>query len=535
MLLILGQPGIGKSTLIAWIIANFINELDNILVYQFASDLKNIDWQDVSENYNLIDDILMKLNLSYNDLQGKTLIFDGFDEVSISNSRKRILDCLYEDWIYDKRISNFLLIITCRVNYVEEVEWVKCKYITLQPWNERQIKSFCDIFQAKTKNSVSNITIKKLIENREILGIPLILYMTLALDISVEKEGSIVDVYDKIFSLEGGIYDRCINYKNFAEKHRISGIKEQIHQISREIAVWMFENDPDEACIPQKEYQKICNHIMKNYVYEKEDFKIGNFFKTVKHCEGIEKERILFVHRSLYEYFVTEYLFMPLKEIIEKKESEKILAAKLGDMLKANSLSKEILNYLKYKIKKSILSTKFNFFRDTFQLMIDFGMTYFTNKCYRNVIKCEMSVFANMLEILHLWENSFLEINETICFYIKCNENIFLNLEEANLEEMDLRGANLKGANLQNANLIRTDLRGANLGDADLRGANLRGANLKGANIYGAVLTDAIFSEIQMDYLEKEKALQKAKVYVYATEEILSYNEYCIRGKYIFL
>ena len=114
-------------------------------------------------------------------------------------------------------------------------------------------------------------------------------------------------------------------------------------------------------------------------------------------------------------------------------------------------------------------------------------------------------------------------------------ENIFLNLEEANLEEMDLRGANLKGANLQNANLIRTDLRGANLGDADLRGANLRGANLKGANIYGAVLTDAIFSEIQMDYLEKEKALQKAKVYVYATEEILSYNEYCIRGKYIFL
>lgn len=93
----------------------------------------------------------------------------------------------------------------------------------------------------------------------------------------------------------------------------------------------------------------------------------------------------------------------------------------------------------------------------------------------------------------------------------------------------------MRGANLQKANLIRTDLRGANLSEADLRGANLRGADLKGANIYGAILKDAIFGEIQMDYLEKEKALQEAKVYVYATEEILSYNEYCTRSKDIFL
>ena len=48
MLFILGQPGIGKSTLITWITAHFIdsviNNINDILVYQFASDLKNVDW-----------------------------------------------------------------------------------------------------------------------------------------------------------------------------------------------------------------------------------------------------------------------------------------------------------------------------------------------------------------------------------------------------------------------------------------------------------------------------------------------------------
>lgn len=40
MLLILGQPGIGKSTLITWIMANLVKNLDDIYIYQFASDLK---------------------------------------------------------------------------------------------------------------------------------------------------------------------------------------------------------------------------------------------------------------------------------------------------------------------------------------------------------------------------------------------------------------------------------------------------------------------------------------------------------------
>ena len=205
MLLILGQPGIGKSTLITWITVNFADRINDILVYRVASDLGSMDWQ----NGRTSTKILEKLGLMFNDLDGKILILDGLDEVSIEKNRREILDELYCDLVYGN-IKNFSLIITCRENYIQEFERVKSKYIILQPWNEIQIKSFCNIFQDKTKRNISEDTIKLLFENKKILGIPLILYMVVALNISIDKEGSIVDVYDKIFSLDGGIYDRCI-------------------------------------------------------------------------------------------------------------------------------------------------------------------------------------------------------------------------------------------------------------------------------------------------------------------------------------
>lgn len=255
-------------------------------------------------------------------------------------------------------------------------------------------------------------------------------------------------------------------------------------------------------------------------------------------------------------------------------------------MLKGNSLSREILDYLKYKIEKSILSTKFDFFRKTFQRMLDCGMTYFTSKCYRNVIKCEMNVFANMLEILHLWKDCCLEFDDTICDYLKHNSRCGLNLgkvkfnfnksenvrnsfySDENLNRMYLDGANLGGAvlegiNLSGSSLIGANLRfarftGSNLSFADLQKANLLGADLKstdmsgidlrktvlnGADIRFAQLNEAYFREadinltkfdqMQIEYIETQCKLQgtRTRVYVYEIDKIISYEEYCDKKK----
>lgn len=497
MLLVLGQPGIGKSTLITWMIANNRNMIDKILVYQFASDLKEIKWENTNSTCDISNEIIKVLNLSYEDLENKILILDGFDEINVGIDRVKVINQLYRKF-KESTLKNFSFIITCRENYFQDLNKVECDYITLQTWDKEQIKSFCKVYIEKTNGIISDKTMNNILKNNEILGIPLILYMILALNISIDKEGSIVDVYDKIFSLEGGIYDRCIENSSFANFHRIGKIKKQIHQVTREIAMWIFENNSQKAYILKEEYEKICNKVIQEQIENennKKDFMIGNYFKLVKHCEGIGTEELYFVHRSIYEYFVVEYIYNRIGKVINKKKED--LAKELGRMLKSGYLSEEICKFLKYKIENGELKEKFDIVNETFQLMLQNGMTYYVNKRYKNIIECEMNVFENMLEFIHLWENCNIRFDNSINQYLIYNRKPKLNFVKVDLSAVDLIGVNLVRANLTKANLKVTDfvvanLKYANLTEANLKYAILTKANLTEANLTGANLIQAV-------------------------------------------
>ena len=510
MLLVLGQPGIGKSTLITWIIINFKRVVDNILVYQFASDLKNMDVCNLDKDKKTIS--MGELELSLDDLEGKLLILDGFDEISLKRDRTEVLNRLYKYLIKEDLLRTFSLIITCRENYIQNVYRIECDYITLQSWGINQIQSFCKAYSKKTKSIISDSTMMNIIKNKDVLGIPLILYMVLALDISVEREGSIVDVYDQIFSLkEGGIYERCFvnirknKMEKYADPHWVYSLKEQIHQISRDISLWMFENNPNEASIIQDKYMEICTNIAEksnqNTENIEQDVLIGSYFKLVRHTEGVDTEKLSFVHRSIYEYFFIEYLCVSMCEAIN--ESQEQLASIFGNFLKVGKLSETMCEFLRHKVKKCELNDKYNIVKETFELMLHNGMVYHTGINYKRAGKLEGVVFANMLEILHLWERDSFSFSSEIVWYLIHNE-----CERLNLNKIDLRDKNIKGAYLEGAHLREVDLRGISLERVDLRGADLKGA---------------ILDENQVKHLNGICDLHGAKVYLKDTNEIVNY------------
>lgn len=516
MLLILGQPGIGKSTLITWIMANLVEKNDEIFVYQFASDLKNVNWQ----GENILEEIFIALRLWDQELKNKVLILDGFDEIRVSGDREEILNKLYRELEKMDCLGNFSLIITCRENYVNQSSlWVK-NYITLQAWNEEQIKSFCKIYE-KVNSKNLEIKISKILEYKEVFGIPLILYMILALNVDVEKSSSIVYIYDQIFSSkEGGIYDRCYDVEHRSSLLEIRGY---VYQVSQRIAFWIFENNSENASIPQKEFKKICDNVINEAKERNEnlqsDVLIGNYFTAINHCERIGIDELYFIHRSLYEYFVAEYFF----ESIYKLNSKEEVAGKLGELLKNGRLSKQIVEFIKYKFNNA---KEYNFpdvILDAFEIMLQDGMTYHTKGKHANVIEREMNIFTNMLELVYLGNFILGRLNDKFIFYLCNNKQIMLNLErielrnanlsgvylaeanlrgsklnESKLNETCLRGANLSGADLSKADLSRTDLRGADLSRVDLSGVDLSEADLSRADLSGADLRKANLSRANL-------------------------------------
>ena len=522
MLLILGQPGMGKSTLITWFADKYKKKQDQnkreLLVYRFIDF--NIDWSfnGNGERKSVDSAILESLNMEKEDLNGKILILDGFDEVAVSN-RTAVLNQLYNAWTADAHIKDFALLITCRENYIEDLSRLSFPYITLQPWNENQIESFCSKYELLTKSRISEPAINKMKEMKNIFGIPIILYMTLALEITVREESSVVEIYDQIFSLAGGIYDRSLKKDasiRWDDEHRITRVKKQIHQFSREISMWMFENNPQKAAIPRQEYEKIRDNIFEkeNCIDElqKRDVLIGNYFQRVRYYDGVDTEQLTFVHRSIYEYFVAETIYSEGREAIVEMtvEAQEKFAGMLGYRLKAGRIDYNIGQYLKTKVNmllETLSKEKRNKFyawvEETVGKMLDMGMLYFTEKNikeYKNVIEKEMKCFLNLLHILRL----FLDFSDRIYILEEAKQRQIrlyiryltsLTSEGADivvdLSKIDLHGTNLNGADMFGVNLSSGNLQRISLSEAYLRGAILNSADLSWANLRGAVLSRA--------------------------------------------
>lgn len=377
MLLILGQAGIGKSTLITWIMANLAKTKDQILVYQFASDLEKVYWQ---SEYPL-SEILGALNPDYRAWENKTLILDGFDEIQIDGDRERILNKLQQELISRNFLENFSLIITCRENYIYDLQNIKCDHLILNPWTETQIETFCKTYWNICRHAIEESKIQKIKESKEIYGIPLILYMILALDVSIEKSSSVADVYDQIFSLKnGGIYDRC-----YDTEHRTNepAVKKYIHMVTQKISFWIFENNDERAVIYQKNFKEICDRASLEATDEIEDIRsdvlIGSYFK-VKHCEGMLADEVNFVHRSIYEYFVVLYFFESLRNL----QSKEAAAGKLGELLKRGRLSEQMLQFIKHKFDSLTEYDLHGLVKEIFNIMLRDGMTYHTDITVRD-------------------------------------------------------------------------------------------------------------------------------------------------------
>lgn len=524
---VLGEPGIGKSTLIARYAATYTGA-KQVLVFRCRSlGLEN--WT----TDELYGSIIRKLDLWKKDLRNGILILDGLDEIAAKGSLDTILANLRKSYSNAPPIRRFArLVVTCREGYLTATN-TKFSYIRLLPFADKEIDDFCKNFGKQRKIPVPEEKIAALKEGKEVYGIPLILYMVLALDVEITEQASEVDVYDQIFDpVGGGIYRRSVggrSYDNGEETEEPEADEREqwkkLHALSQDMAVWMHQSW-EKAEIPKDIFEKLrkaCGLPLEQGL---------DYFKKLQYSE-VGHETVHFIHRTMYEYFVADAIARricprgdaPLPEGDALTDSIQEVCDRLrnGDIRSAG----ESGAYLQKMLNKGFAQRQEDrqaayrqwelaFFRQwelgvpdwtycreksPFWATLDQGAD---NLTYRQRLWEERLCFVNGMVVLHCIRTACGMTNligayaEEQMDYIRYREVLPTYLYNSRRERIDfLLEFPLSYCNLCDANLLGADLRDADLRSADLRGADLYDADLDCATISKEAVDSDLLRELR--------------------------------------
>lgn len=485
-MLLLGTPGMGKTSIIAYLAEHY--KEDSRMLFLRFKDLN----MDAADEINLLTAVCREMGCQSRELSGKKLIIDGFDEWRYAGDKQRLLQEFMLDLM---NLDGVQILMTSRNNYVNLHDTEIDQVVKLLPFSKEKIGAFYQLFFG------INLSADTEIRNLEVLGIPVILYMALSVGMDITAGISKCRLYEKIFALEGGIFDR---FKTKGQKpyedgsHPVQYAKRELKAVLQKLAFEIWRGNG--KSVGSTVYKDLVRSVMGKNEQIVYDFPIKNLLE--------DDGTVEFVHKSIYEYFTAEYMFMEMQRGLQSG-CEEVMAGIFGDMLGFAELSDEIYAFLEHLVCQSQRGYDWDFIYAVFLLMLKSGMTSFANtKSDINVVVRERRIFNDMLKIMHINHEGQIPIgrdsgHEFACYlrlsdWFTCPNLSRFALRDMCLSRVILRKANLDGADLSRADLSGADLGGATLHETCLAGADLRGADLSGADLAGADLSGADLIEADL-------------------------------------
>lgn len=506
MLVVLGHPGSGKSTLITYLLNSFLlDPKRTVRVYRF-SGFESINWNNNPENIPQL--MLNDMGLVKSDLSNSILILDGLDEVQMHSNHEEFLNYLYQQWANSKEIKRFSMIVTCRRNRINCIEDLQMRYILLSSLDEMQIEQFASGYWGK---EISEFDPKQMAlvarinsssrHLRNVLGIPLILYMALALEIDLSDGTGLCDIYEHIFSIKNE--KNSIYYRRYDKTHPITSVEaEKIQEFSKEVARLIWEFSPAEGAVDKEKYEPIARKIASDNEDGLRELLVGQYF-----MEGKDGCQLLFVHRSMYEYFIALSIYDSINEMIASTFAPAVLYSKVpfsGGNCELSTFANifglqnltdypEIQDFLLHMLQKKRLGNQ-TWWQAFFSSFLNNGLSNAANsrpKGGPTGLNEELNRFYNLIWLTREQLEAYGEsaphlLSDDLC------ESIYLRIPYSG--KKDLQGIYLEGIELMGYDFTEAQLEGANLSEGVLNRANFCEANLKEADLHSAEIEQATFS-----------------------------------------
>ena len=555
VLWIVGEPGHGKTSMCIKAIADYVNK-------KHYKSVSGVFWfrlnpQGIPE---LVENKKLALKTAFSwekdgdrsetiqpdEIRGSLVFLDGFDELKARLEKNSISkDQFFIQVNQLAEAYQMHIVITSRTqaltqgesHIIQDLEagcaQIICKFRDgssqkndvklMAPLTfEQQISWINDLIAWRKNNNENTAELESyrqgflsLQKNEDIAGlleVPILLRMIVQ-NRFVPASGNRVLLYRDLFDktlLRQGLEDQ----------------QEELHAIYQKIAFKIFVYDDDCAEVNKKEFPKIESSDAYLYQY---------YLHSSEIEKGVGKEDIYcvtFLHKSFYQYFLSEFLYEKLTSVKDDPSGEDFLK-----YLWARQLDDDVLENLYYRVEGVAIECAWilSAIEKTDAFLPDYVNTYGSkesignygraNNTFWNAVSICNMVFqkekskekldlkGRIGELLSKYNCSWIHLNSSLLdssdlsyAHLSYAHLISADLSNADLGYSDLSSADLRSAHLVSACLVSANLICANLRSADLKSANLRFANLRSADLRFANLRSASLRSADLMFVNLSNA-----------------------------
>ena len=547
-LIVEGDPGCGKSSLISWMNYHYFlqDDICKKLLGQrplITIRLRDLDRKVIGSTGRLVSAILSHMHLkTLDDLENlypnAVFVLDGFDELCMIDNITN-----YESMLSDlcrKNLRNTQFIVTTRPKYIiYQYLPIKFEYIILEHFDQQQRMQwlryytgtdYCNQYLDKdTEHYIKTISDK---DASGICDTPLTLYMIAAKKLSSDALNNPWALYHQIFydELNETEYNQMIPNPNREYAHRISDYKDILYRISEEIAYKMYCSGNTQLYISGDEIKEIIEALNNFPTYleleqsqvkaiSERCYALCNYWKS-----DMNRGYVEFYHNNIRDFFLCEKIYTELNLIYDDLEKTKFQKSRfeaavdsLCKLFQYNSLETPVCKFmvqrLLYAKQHSLnvrpdfpfLEKKMNYFPFIYEELLTNGYLYSDINSQNpiqsiiNILTCVAQIFKYTGELLletdrqtrekekFIWWKSANNVNSNGLLAIVFGKVFSREPIHVTIDKTNSITISLAG----NSNFIGIDLSGSYLRAVSFSGSDLSAANLSYATLIECELSNA--------------------------------------------
>ena len=574
LLVLLGQPGQGKTSFCTRVIHDFLKS-DN---YRWTKKCYFLRLRDLPKAKEFIGHPIEEVKKYFQreyDLdfypENALLILDGLDELCMSAGLtnleiKELINDIYR--MLQKEHRSLHCIITSRYNYfnINDIDGQKAWIVKLNELSlNQQItwlgdykqfhpKALLTIEKLQEVNKTNNKNFKPI---RELINQPILLHLIAKIDLEINAKDNRAAIYQKLFdTLSNQSWNKEAKDR-YTDEFTSERLRTYLSSIAYHIYISDYEyikrNDLEQLeetedfigdCLQTDiELSQALKEVLVSFYFRNRKKEAEDDFEKDKENYAVE-----FMHKSLQEYLVAEYLYKTIREefLETKRNSKKYIinnweaALKfIWELCSHQRLSDEVRDYLLETIQndtgtrdKLELATRMAYFLDDL-LKQQFIWVYEASEINYQPIEKGVTCFYTYWQILsHLQEKPlsqkdyfyyfniksqsyFTAMLQITSYYKYYNVNLkyldlsniqiygwigfYINLQNTNLRGGEFHGANFSRGNLSNSDLTGIDLSYSNLSNVKLDNSDLRYSSLNRVNLRNGSLRDSNLSNATLN------------------------------------